>query len=101
MFFAHWSSLHTKHSVQWKKRLHTGEFVSFSPTDATDPNGSRQAVDIQGVNNEPLLVEHGDLKYMRYSRIGLPPQATVTMEVVAAGGGNEQNSADALQIPEA
>ena len=86
MFFAHWSSLNTKHSIQWKKRLHTGEFVSFSPMDATDPNGSRQAVDIQGVNNEPLLVEHGDLKYVRYSRIGLPPQqATVTMEVMGVG----------------
>lgn len=101
MFFAHWSSLHTKHPIQWKKRLHTGEFVSFSPTDATDPNGSRQAVDIQGVNDEPLLVEHGDLKYMRYSRIGLPPQATVTMEVVAAGGGNEQSTAGELRILEA
>ena len=27
--------------------------------------------------------------------------AWMAMEVVAAGGGNEQNSADALQIPEA
>lgn len=93
----HWTSIRTQTTVAWKKRLHTGEFVSFTPSDAPSTSGSRQAVNITGVGGEMLLVEHGNIKYLQYTRVGLP----VVPVAVPVGGSGEQNTGVGSQIHEA
>jgi cold shock CspA family protein len=75
--FVHMNDLRPLKETGMPRRLYTGEYVSFEIEEAGPEHSCPKARNVKGAFDGPLLMEHGDLSFIKYSRAYLTKSSPV------------------------